>query len=76
VDEFIRVLGEYGITATPRTRRGSVFIKFISCLQYFVLWEVFLLLEQRKVAFFILTILILFFIFDYFNGNLIVAVDE
>ena len=23
VDEFIRVLGEYGITATPRTRRGQ-----------------------------------------------------
>jgi hypothetical protein len=27
VDEFIRVLSEYGITATPRTRRGKLDIK-------------------------------------------------
>ena len=26
VDEFIRVLGEYGVTATPRTRRGTYVI--------------------------------------------------
>ena len=42
VDEFIRVLGEYGITATPRTRRGQcpfftfvyfIIFKLISCLE-------------------------------------------
>jgi hypothetical protein len=27
VDEFIRVLSEYGITATPRTRRGKLGLK-------------------------------------------------
>lgn len=58
MDEFIRVLGEYGITATPRTRRGSVFIKFISSsLPHNSRISLFLLPEKSTVLFFGLTIL-------------------